>query len=239
MNHALPAVIFDLDGTLVDSEPNYFEATRQVLAAHGVHGFTWERHTDFIGIGTRETLDALRAEHGLGTPVDVLLAEKNDCYLRLARRSTRVFPGMRTLVELLHGAGHRLAVASGSSPTTIDLVLGTTGLGPWIPCRVSAEEVERGKPAPDVFLEAARRLGVAPRECVVVEDAPPGARAAHRAGMRCLAVPYLPEQADDPAFATAGLLVHEGHRAFDPRAAHDWITRGPVDPARGAGIARG
>lgn len=89
---------------------------------------------------------------------------------------------------------------------------------------VSAEEVERGKPAPDVFLEAAARLDADPADCVVVEDAPPGAEAAHRAGMRCVAVPYLTVQADDPAFATAGLLVRGGQSGFDARAVMEWLT---------------
>lgn len=159
---AAHAVVFDLDGTLVDSEPNYYEAGRRVLAAHGVSGFSWEEHTRFIGIGTRETLEILRREHGLSTPVDELLAEKNRHYLELARAGTEVFPEMRKLVERLHSAGHPMAVASGSSRAAIDAVLRATSLDGLLPLRVSAEEVAHGKPEPDVFLEAARRLEVSP-----------------------------------------------------------------------------
>ncbi|MFJ4848366.1 MULTISPECIES: HAD family hydrolase [unclassified Streptomyces] len=220
----LPAVIFDLDGTLVDSEPNYFEAGRRLLAGHGVDDFTWEQHARFIGIGTRETLETLRAEYGLSASVQELLDAKNRLYLRLAREATHVFPGMRAFVDLLHSEGHPMAVASGSSREAIAAVLAGTGLGAVLTTVVSAEEVPRGKPEPDVFLEAAARLGVDPADCVVVEDAPPGAEAAHRAGMRCVAVPYLPSQADDPAFATAGLLVRGGQHSFDARAVHAWLT---------------
>ncbi|MBO8191870.1 HAD family phosphatase [Streptomyces oryzae] len=219
-----PAVVFDLDGTLVDSEPHYYEAGRRLLAAHGVPGFTWEDHARFIGIGTRETLEALRREHGLTTPVDQLLAEKNRLYLDLARTGTEVFPEMRKLVERLHPAGHPLAVASGSSRTAIDAVLGATTLDALLPLRVSAEEVAHGKPEPDVFLETARRLGVAPADCVVIEDTPPGAEAARRAGMRCVAVPYAPAQATDPAFAGADLLFPAGQREFDAQKVFDWIV---------------
>ncbi|HZG03842.1 MAG TPA: HAD family phosphatase [Streptomyces sp.] len=218
------AVIFDLDGTLVDSEPAYYEAGRRLLARYGVTGFTWRDHTRFIGIGTRETLATLRREYGIDAPVEELLAGKNRIYLELARTSATVFPGMRALVERLHASGCPMAVASGSSRAAIDAVLGGAGLDALLPVRVSAEEVGRGKPEPDVFLEAARRLGVEPARCAVVEDAPPGAEAARRAGMRCIAVPYLPETADDPAFAAAGLCFPGGQGEFDAEVAYDWLT---------------
>ncbi|WP_431963407.1 HAD family hydrolase [Actinacidiphila sp. bgisy160] len=218
----LPAVIFDLDGTLVDSEPNYFEAGRRLLAAHGVDDFTWEQHRRFVGIGTKETLATLREEYGLPASVQELLDGKNRLYLELAHGATHVFPRMRAFAELLAQAGHPMAVASGSSREAIRAVLAGTGLDALLTTVVSAEEVDH--PAPDVFLEAAARLDVDPADCVVVEDSPPGAEAAHRAGMRCVAVPYLAVQADDPAFATAGLLVRGGQNAFDARAVMDWLT---------------
>ncbi|GAA0451694.1 HAD family hydrolase [Streptomyces stramineus] len=221
-----PAVIFDLDGTLVDSEPNYYEAGRQVLAQYGVREFTWEQHLRFIGIGTRETLETLRREHAITAPVEELLAAKNRAYVELAGRHTEAFVEMRTFVERLHAAGVPLAVASGSSRAAIEAVLAVTGLDAQFTTLVSAEEVAHGKPAPDVFLEAARRLGAAPEQCVVVEDAPPGAEAAHRAGMRCVAVPYVPESAGDPAFTTAGLLFPGGQKEFDAHQAYEWVTEG-------------
>lgn len=219
-----PSVIFDLDGTLVDSEPNYYEAGRRLLARHGVPDFTWEHHTRFIGIGTRETLEILREEYGIEAPIDELLAGKNRNYLELARASTEVFPEMRKFVELLHTEGVPMAVASGSSRAAIDAVLEGTGLDAFIPTVVSAEEVAQGKPAPDIFLEAARRLGARPGDCVVLEDAPPGAAAAHAAGMRCIAIPYVPATADDPAFRAAGLLFAGGQAEFTARAAYDWLV---------------
>lgn len=229
MNHTpATAVIFDLDGTLVDSEPNYYEAGRRVLAAHGRDGFTWEQHTRFIGIGTRETLTALREEYGIETPVDELLAQKNRSYLELARASTEVFPGMRKLVKRLHSDGYRMAVASGSSRAAIEAVLEGVGLADVLPVQVSAEDVGRGKPAPDVFLEAARQLGATPPVCVVVEDAPPGVEAARRAGMRCVAVPYPTGTGDDPGFASAGLVFPGGQSTFDAQRAHEWITGSPL-----------
>lgn len=217
------AVIFDLDGTLVDSEPNYYEAGRLTLAEHGVPEYSWAEHERYIGISTLDTIVDWRGRYGLRAPVAELLAAKNRRYLELARTATRAYPEMRKLVELLADRGVRMAVASGSSPEAIAAVLAGTGLDALLRTLVSADEVAHGKPAPYVFLEAARRLGANPADCVVVEDAAPGAAAAHAAGMRCIALPYVADQADGPEFATAGLLVRGGQAEFTARAALEWL----------------
>ncbi|MFF0183398.1 HAD family hydrolase [Streptomyces sp. NPDC005244] len=224
------SVIFDLDGTLVDSEPNYFEAGRQTLAGQGVTDFTWADHERYVGISTRETLALWKDRYGLTAPLDDLLAEKNRRYLELARASTHVYPEMRGFVELLGAEGVPMAVASGSSPEAIEAILTGTGLASRVTTVVSADEVAHGKPAPDVFLEAARRLGADPSGCVVLEDAAPGATAARAAGMRCVAVPYVAEQADDPAFAKADLVFRGGQGEFTARAAYDWLAGEAVRP---------
>ncbi|MGV9588164.1 HAD family hydrolase [Streptomyces tendae] len=219
------SVIFDLDGTLVDSEPNYYEAGRRTLAEYGVPDFTWADHEAYVGISTQETVADWQRRYGLRASVEELLAVKNRHYLALARDSVRAYPEMRKFVELLAGEGVPMAVASGSSLEAIGTILARTGLNAQLRTVVSADEVARGKPAPDVFLEAARRLGAEPARCVVLEDAAPGAAAAYAAGMRCIAVPYVAAQADAPEFATAELLVRGGQEEFTARAAHDWLVR--------------
>ncbi|MFE2288734.1 HAD family hydrolase [Streptomyces sp. NPDC059443] len=218
------SVIFDLDGTLVDSEPNYYESGRRTLERHGVPGFTWEDHSPYIGIGTLETLKILRDRYEIQAPVEQLLAEQNAAYLELARTHTEAYPQMRAFVERLHADGVPMAVASGSSREAIDAVLAGTGLDALLTTVVSAEEVAQGKPAPDVFLEAARRLGAEPADCVVVEDAAPGALAARAAGMHCVAIPYVAATAGDPAFAGAGLLFPSGQREFSADTAYAWVS---------------
>jgi HAD superfamily hydrolase (TIGR01509 family) len=218
------SVIFDLDGTLVDSEPNYYEASRRLLAEHGI-AFTWQDNEQYVGISTWETLGAWQERYGITAPRIELLGELNHRYLELARTATRTYPEMRKFVELLAGAGVPMAVASGSSPEAIEAILAGTGLDAYLRTTVSADEVAHGKPAPDVFLEAARRLGADPADCVVLEDAAPGAAAAHAAGMRCIAIPYVAAQADAPEFARAGLLLRGGQEEFTARAAHDWLVR--------------
>jgi HAD superfamily hydrolase (TIGR01509 family) len=218
------SVIFDLDGTLVDSEPNYYEASRRTLAEQGVPGFTWAEHERYVGISTQETLALLKERYGLAAPVEELLAAMNRHYLELARTATRAYPEMRKFVELLAAEGVPMAVASGSSPEAIEAILAGTGLDAYLRTVVSADEVAHGKPAPDVFLEAARRLGADPADCVVLEDAAPGAAAAHAAGMRCVAIPYVAAQADAPEFATARLLLRGGQSEFTAQGAYTWLT---------------
>ncbi|MFD9075593.1 HAD family hydrolase [Streptomyces lasiicapitis] len=230
LNHT--SVIFDLDGTLVDSEPNYFEAGRQLLAEHGITDFTWQDHETYVGSSTQETLALWKERYGLTAPHPDLLAEKNRRYLELARASTRVYPEMRKFVERLYDAGVPMAVASGSSRPAIEAILAGTGLDAHLTTLVSADEVAHGKPAPDVFLAAAALLGAAPADCVVLEDAAPGALAAKAAGMRCVAIPYVTAQADDPAFAAADLLLRGGQEEFTARAALDWLASGTRGPSR-------
>lgn len=217
------SVIFDLDGTLVDSEPNYYEASRELLAEHGVV-YTWADNERYVGIGTQETLATWQDRYGIGVPVAELLSELDRRYLALARADTHVFPEMLKFVERLHGAGVPMAVASGSSRAAIEAILAGTGLDALLTTVVSADEVAHGKPAPDVFLAAAALLGTEPADCVVLEDAAPGALAAHAAGMRCIAIPYVAAHAGQPAFASAELLLRGGQAEFTAQAAWDHLA---------------
>ncbi|MEW2623708.1 HAD family phosphatase [Streptomyces sp. NPDC048106] len=224
------AVIFDLDGTLVDSEPNYYEASRRALAEYGVPGYTWGDHESYVGISMPETVLLWRQRYGLRAPAAELLAAADRRYLELARDRTRVYPEMRAFLELLAADGVPTAVASGSTPEAVSAVLTATDLQGLLRVVVSAADVRCGKPAPDTFLEAARRLGADPRDCVVLEDAAPGAAAAHAAGMRCIAVPYVAGQADEPGFGTASLLLRGGQREFTARSAYAWLRETTKDP---------
>lgn len=221
------AVVLDLDGTLVDSEPNYYEASRALLADRTGREYTWADNEQYVGISSHETLALWRREYGIAASVAELLADLDRRYLALARARTPVYPEMRKLVERLHDAGVPMAVASGSSRAAIGAILAGTGLDAQLTTFVSAEEVPRGKPAPDVFLAAAALLGAEPADCVVFEDAAPGAAAAHAAGMRCVAIPYVAAHADDPAFADAELLFRGGQEEFTAQAALDVLAAGP------------
>jgi len=218
------AVIFDLDGTLIDSEPNYFLADQQLLARYGIP-FTEEDKRHYIGGSNLDEMEDLVRRHGLPVSPQALAAEKNLLYLELARENTRTFPTMKRFLDLLVAADVPVAVASGSDLEMIRLLLAKLDLAGTFAQVVSAQEVPLGKPAPDVFLEAARRLGVPPETCVVVEDSRPGVEAAHRAFMRCIAVPYLTDPPLPLTFGLADLLYPHGMATFDPEGAFAWVER--------------
>ena len=214
------AVIFDLDGVLVDSEPLLYEAERVALAAYGAE-LTPAIKEPFIGLGARDVLAALARRFDLDVDLDELGARKMAAYLDLVPRVTGFAP-TTGLARALQAEGVPLAIASGSTPEAIDAALGAIGLRDAFPVRVSTQEVASGKPAPDVFLLAAWRLDVDPGACLVVEDAVPGVRAARAAGMRCIAIPSVTDPLD-AAFAEADLLVPGGTAQAEAGTLLDWV----------------
>ena len=215
-------VVFDLDGTIVDSEENYFQSDVRILARRGAT-LTREHKARFIGYGNRYIMERFIGEFGLPDTPERLLEEKNEEYLVLARENTVVFPEMRALIEALSSRGIPMAVASGSSPVVISEILGMTRLRSYFSAAVSSEDVPNGKPEPDVFLEAARRIGASPEETLVVEDAVYGVMAAKRAGMRCAVIPTLPEPPLDPALLEADYVVAGGMPGFHAADLLRWM----------------
>ena len=182
------AIIFDLDGVLVDSEGIGFETLRALLATQGVD-YRVEDNEPFIGINDRDHFTALKAQHGLVPSVEELIAEQTSRLLGQIDTRTIPMPGVPRVPARLREAGYPLAVASSSLPQVVEARLVALGIRPLFGVVVSSFQVPRGKPAPDVFLEAARRLGVRAEMCLVVEDSAHGLRAAKAAGMRCAVVP--------------------------------------------------
>jgi HAD superfamily hydrolase (TIGR01509 family) len=221
-HYPIRAVLFDLDGTLIDSEGNYSESDTELLARRGVV-FTAEDKRRYIGTSVITMLEEMVRRHGLKDTPAQLVEEKNEIYMAIAEKKTRLFPEMKRFWDLLAGRGMPVAIASGSSTKVIHRLLELVGLAGQVQVVVSADQVARGKPAPDVFVEAARRLGVPAHECAVVEDSSPGVEAARRAFMRCIAVPYLHDKPLDDGFLMADLLFEDGMDTFDPLRALEWL----------------
>jgi HAD superfamily hydrolase (TIGR01509 family) len=195
------AVVFDLDGVLIDSEPVWEQVRRGYVAEAGGE---WQPDSQqrLMGMSTPEWARYLSGELGVGRPPDVVAAEVID---RMARRYEDRLPLLPGAVEAVRRVAGRwpLALASSSPRRLIDAVLAEAGLTGYFAVTMSTEEVARGKPAPDVYLSVASRLGVPPGAAVAIEDSSNGLRAAHAAGMRVVAVPHpaYPPQPDALALA--------------------------------------
>ena len=182
------AIIFDMDGVLLDSEPLHYEATRALLAEHGVT-YTAAHNDNFFGCTDRDVFTALRARFRLGPSERELADAWIARVVRLLPGRAVPLEGVRETLATLRESGYRLALASSSAPAIIDTTLGALGIEAEFELRVSGHDVEKGKPSPDIFLKAARRLGLGAGDCLVVEDSMNGLRAALAAGMRCVVVP--------------------------------------------------
>jgi HAD superfamily hydrolase (TIGR01509 family) len=197
------AVIFDLDGVLVDSEQVWDQSRRDVVAEHGG---TWKNSatTDMLGMSSKEWPVYLIEELGVPLSVEQINAAVVDAMLREYRAHLPLLPGAREAVERL-GKTHTLGLASSSNRPVIDLVLETMGVADRFKATVSSEEVARGKPAPDVYQEALRRLGV--ETATAIEDSDAGLRAAHAAGLKVIAIPnpHFPPSAGALEFADVRL----------------------------------
>lgn len=181
----ITSVIFDLDGLLADTEPLHFRAYQAVLLEYGLHvsETDYAEHWVRAGNGISDWISM----HGLALDPRAVRARKSQHYLDLLGSSLRPMDGAVQLLNALRGK--KIALASSSYRDAVDGVLTGLGIAHFFEVIVTGLDVPQVKPAPDIFLKAAKDLGVRPAECVVVEDAEKGVVAAHRAGMRCIAVP--------------------------------------------------
>ena len=202
----IKAIVFDMDGILVDTE-KYWQQARVELAASVGQEWTLDDQRFLMGSNTREwveyTKKRLKLDHMSDEQVEAAIKNR---LLNYYETSLPVMPGAMEAVQL-SATHYPIALASGSSHWAIDAVMRLTGLGKTIKVKVSADEVARGKPQPDVFLEAARRLGVAPHEMIGIEDSGNGIRALKAAGMKVIAVPTPEIPLSDETIAMADVLL--------------------------------
>lgn len=195
----LLAVVFDLDGVLWDGEPLYHEAFNVVLAPLGCH-VSPQEYTNIIGFSVEAAWDWVIARFRLTGSREAFIRQYDDVVLRMLEKPLEPLPGVRELIGELKRRRVPVAVASASLRQWVDATIRGLGLDGAFDATVSASEVERAKPAPDLYLMAARRLGVPAGRCLAVEDTATGIAAAKAAGMFAVqvraastALPPLPE----------------------------------------------
>jgi HAD superfamily hydrolase (TIGR01509 family) len=199
------AVIFDLDGLLIDSERVWDEARRQFVVEQGGRWHDCAQR-DMMGMSSIEWSRYVRDQLGVDLPPERISEEVVRRLTAIYRERLPLFPGAREAVERL-AARWPLGLASSSNRELIDLVLEVSGLARFFATTVSSEEVARGKPAPDVYLEAARRLGVASTRCVAIEDSQNGILSAAAAGMPVVAIPNREFPPGQEAIAAAACTL--------------------------------
>ena len=201
----IAAVIFDLDGVLLDSETAWVEVKKEFTEESGGH---WKDRAqwDMLGMSSTEWSRYMHDELAVPVPPEQISSEVAERLVERYRQRLPLLPGAVQAVRSL-AREWPLAVASSSNRNVIDLVIEKAGLADAFAATVSSEEVERGKPAADVYLEAARRLGVDPESCAAIEDSGNGIRSAGAAGMVVIAVPNKDFPPDPDALALAALVL--------------------------------
>ena len=202
MSNIIQAVIWDLDGVIIDSADEHRRAWQRLAREEGIK-FTDE---DFWATFGKRNDDIIAILWGPLSPEQVqLLRDRKEIYFRdLIRQTAAPLPGSMELMRSLHEAGYLQALASSAPIENIQLISEVLGLERYLTALVSGETVPHGKPAPDIFLKAAQQLHIEPSRSLVIEDAVAGVEAAHAAGMRCIAVAG---NRDLPGLRKAELMV--------------------------------
>ncbi|MGW6422923.1 HAD family hydrolase [Nocardia sp. NPDC055053] len=203
----IAAVVFDMDGVLIDSEPIWEQVRRDYVERKGGR---WQPDSQrkMMGMTTAEWAAYMSDDLGVAMPLDEISTKVIDLMADRYAHHVPLLPGAVEAVQRCAGQW-KLGLASSSPRTLIDLVLAKSGLLEYFSAILSTEEIGRGKPAPDVYLTVARRLGVDPKDCTAVEDSTNGLLSAHTAGMRLIACPR-PEFPPAPdALAPAAVVIDD------------------------------
>ena len=201
----IEAVVFDLDGVLLQSE-EVWDAVRERYVRERGGRYDEEVQRAMMGMSAPEWSRYLHEDAGVGEEPEQINSDVVELMLEAYRRELPLLPGAEDAVRRT-AAAFPLALASSSNREIFEAVLELAGLSDCFQATVSSEEVPHGKPAPDVYLEAARRLGVAPERCTAVEDSQAGIRSASSAGMRVVAIPNASYPPDEEELALADVVV--------------------------------
>lgn len=187
MARQFEAVVFDMDGVLLDSEPLHHVVLNEVLAAEG-KSLNFDEYRPYIGTTLEYTWSDIIRRFALDGPVDRYIAAYDAAILESYRQHSVIAPGVQSLLAMLAERGLRLAVASSSRTDWVEAALEKLGIRAAFEIVVTGDMVQHSKPDPEIYLLAASRLRVEPRACIAIEDAPKGVESAHTAGMTVVAV---------------------------------------------------
>ena len=182
------AVIFDLDGVLADSEPWWNQIDAKLLAEHGI-GYRGQYHRNVLGVSYRLAVEFYKNAFHISASVEELMRRRGEIATDFFANRVGLFPSAKTTLEELRKMKLHLAVATSSVSASASPFLDRTGIRSLFSVVVTGDEVQQGKPHPDIYLRAAKKLGISPEACLVIEDALAGIAAAKAANMRVAGVP--------------------------------------------------
>ncbi len=183
----IEAIIWDMDGVLADTAPYHFRAWQEIFGKRGVK-FTREDFKHAFGIRNDAIIRRALGKEISQDEIEAIARRKEKTFRRMIGQNIKPIPGAVKLLKALDESGVKMALASSTPIENIRLITGSLGIADCFQAIVSGHEVTEGKPSPQVFLLAARRLGVKPGNCIVIEDAVAGVTAAKKAGMYCVAI---------------------------------------------------
>lgn len=207
------AVIFDMDGVIVDSEPIHIEAEKRTLLKYGVK-ITTEELRMYTGTTAEFEFNELIWKYKLNTNAETLFNEKMDIMFRLLEKGIEPTKGVIDLIKDLKQQGFKLGIATSGHRKLAHYYLNKLGIASFFDTVVCAEDITRSKPDPEIFLKAARELGIDPAECVVIEDSKLGIEAASKAGMKRIG--YCNPNSGDQDLSKADLIISDFSQ-FTPR----------------------
>jgi beta-phosphoglucomutase len=219
------AVIWDVDGTLVDTAELHFEAWAELSRDLG-RPFTRADFAATFGRRNPEIFHILFGDRFSDSEIDELAFRKEELYRTAARRGVDLLPGARPLLEGLKAAGFQQAIGSSAPRANLDLILELTRSSNLFAAVSCAKDTTRGKPDPQVFLAAAQKLGVPPRHCVVMEDAVAGVEAARNGGMKCIAVSFVGHHPEEKLRAAGADLVVKTLESVSVQTVRDLLASG-------------
>lgn len=188
MNPRFCAVIFDLDGVLADSEPWWNQIDAKLLAEYGTT-YRGEYHQDVLGVSYRLAVEFYKNAFHISASVEELMRRRGEIATDFFANPVDLFPSAKATLEALRETKLLLAIGTSSVSESARPFLERTGIGNFFDAIVTGDEVPRGKPHPDIYLQTAKKLRIAPEACLVIEDALAGVTAAKAANMRVAAIP--------------------------------------------------
>ncbi len=200
----MKAIIFDMDGVIIDSEPLHYEVEMELLEKLGGK-MDKEAHQLFVGTTDYKMWSTLKENFKLKPPVEDIIEMKKDMFISRIDE-IELMPNFMSLMLSLYNAGYPLAIASSNNRKVVDRIVEKFGLGVYIKFTISGDDVSKGKPHPEVFLTAAKKMSLVPKNCLVIEDATNGVKAAKAAGMKCVGLDSIPASGQD--LSQADLVIN-------------------------------